>query len=95
VFEPEKMSKNKLEKIQYNRFYQVIEERKNKIWTVKELLQRINKTIPSNLELTETGLRALISHQYIFNVFKCSHTYKGNRTTYYIFRKCLPIEKKN
>jgi len=84
------MPRTKLEEIQYNRFYEVVKE--NKIWNINKLLERINRMIPSNLELTENALRALISHQYIYHTFKCRHQYKGKTTTYYIFRKCLPIE---
>ncbi len=85
------MTKNKIEEIHYKRFYKVVEE-KNKVWSVKTLLERINRMMPSNIELSENGLRALISHQYIYHTFKCPHTHNGKTTTYYIFRKCLPIE---
>ncbi len=84
--------KSRLKEIQYGRFNEAIEERKNRIWTISKLLERINKVIPSNLGLTERGLRTLIGRQQKFNVFKCANNHKGKTTTYYIFKKCLPIE---
>ncbi len=86
------MSREKLKEIQYNRFREVVESPKNKVWTINELLERINKMTPSNLELTKNGFRTLISNQFKFKVFRCRYIEKGKTTTYYIFRKCLPIK---
>lgn len=86
------MPKNKLEKIHYERFYKVAGEVRNKIWTVTTILEKINKLLPSNLELSETGLRALIGKQHRFKVFRYINCKQGKKTMHYIFRKCLPIE---
>ena len=86
------MPKSKLEEIHYNRFYEVVENPLNKVWDITRLSERINKMLPSNITLTEKGLRMLISHQQRFHIFKCRNIKLGKTTTYYIFRKCLPIE---
>ena len=83
------MTKSKLGEIHYKRFYEVVKAGKDKIWTIKTLLEKINRMIPSNLELTETGLRALISNQYKFYAFKYARCYNGKTTTYYIFERYL------
>ncbi len=79
----------KIYEMHYIRFYEVVEE-KSRIWTVKKLLERINKMMVSNLELTENGLRVLIRKQQKFHIFRCVSSKLGKATTYYVFRKCLP-----
>ena len=86
------MTKSRLNEIHYNRFFEVMEDTKNKVWTAKSLAEKINWMIPSNIHITKTGLRVLIAKQQRFHVFKCARIYNAKTTTYYLFKKCLPIE---
>lgn len=80
------------EDIHLKRFFEVIEERKNKIWTIKELLERINIMMPSNIELSEPKLVNMILAQTRYRVFRNVSSVGGKKKTYYIFRMCVPYE---
>ncbi len=89
------MPKSKLEQIQYERFYEVVESPINRVWSVSELLRRINMMLTTNLELNENGIRSLIGKQQRYRVFRCAYTTKEKRKIYYIFRRGIPIENAN
>ncbi len=77
-----------LKEIHYKRFIEVVKNGYDKIWTIDELLKRINRLLPSNIVMTERSLSNLIITQQQFKVFRC----KSHGKIYYNFRRYLPGE---
>lgn len=76
--------------IHYKYFFKLLEENnKNRVWSLQEITDRINKLLPTNLEVTRINVAKIIRYQTRYMVFKTIVEDKRTQERYYIFRKRL------
>jgi hypothetical protein len=75
---------NKKIHIYVQRFYEVVEERPDDIWTIYTVLEEINKKFPDRNKLLVSHLRFVFNNQKRWSVFRNYSNYRKNEL---IFRR--------